>query len=260
MKRSIAMFCALAALCTIGLAACNDSGITPGNTTTTPRNVKDFTHLDISHGFEVVVIRDTAESVTIEAPEGWQSKIRTYVSEGTLHINIEDNIFSGSFSPRKAYVHMKSLASVEASGGSRVSSIDTFSAEAFAMQGSGGSSINLRLTAGAIRCEASGGTSITIAGTARNVTVASCSGSSRVAVTGTADDLTVEECSGGSEVHAFDLPTGTAAVDASGGSSVDVRAANELNADASGGSTVRYKGHPHITQHLSGGSRLVDAN
>lgn len=260
MKRSIAMFGALAALCSICLAACNDSGVTPGNTTTTTRGVKDFTRLDVSHGFEVVITRDTIESLTIEAPEGWQSRIRTYVSEGTLHINIEDNIFSGEFSPRKAYVHMKSLAGVEASGASKVSSIDTFSAGTFAMQGSGGSSINLRLAAGTIRCEAGGGTSFTIGGAAQTITVASCSGGSRITVNGTADYLSVEECSGGSEVHAFDLPTGTAAVDASGGSSVDLRAANELNASASGGSTVRYKGHPRITQDMSGGSRLVDAN
>ncbi|HVZ38718.1 MAG TPA: head GIN domain-containing protein [Candidatus Kapabacteria bacterium] len=260
MKNTLAILCVAAIAGSAGLACCNDLSVTPGNTVTSTRDVHGFSRIDITHGFDVIVTRDTAESLTIEAPEGWQPRIQTYVTDGTLHIDVDDAVFSGSFTPRRAYLHLVNLNGISASGGSHISSPAVFTSDTFSLNGSGGSVINLHLNAGMLLCDASGSSSFTITGTMGAVNVVECSGSSGITIGGTAQSMTVSACSGGSQVHAFDLHAATAVVDASGGSAVEISASNDLNASASGGSTVRYKGHPHLTQHASGGSSIEDAN
>ncbi|MBS1912814.1 MAG: DUF2807 domain-containing protein [Bacteroidetes bacterium] len=260
MKNTLAILSVAALAGCVGLASCNDLSVTPGNTVTSTRDVHGFSRIDITHGFDVIVTKDTTESLTIEAPEGWQPRIQTYVKDGTLHIDVDDAVFSSSFTPRRAYLHLVTLNGISASGGSHVSSSDVFTSDAFSLNGSGGSGIDLHVNAGTLECEASGGSTFTITGTTGAVNVEHCSGSSDITIAGTAQSMNLGECSGGSRVHAFDLRTATAVVDASGGSAVEVSVSSDLNASASGGSKVRYKGHPHLTQHASGGSSIEDAN
>ena len=219
------------------LSACTN--FITGPTTTEERRVSGYSFVEVASGFDVEIRLDTTEGVTIEAPEEAMKHIETIVSGDRLHIGL-DNVFNGSFSPRRAIVRVRSLRGVAASGGTEIEGVGTFTAPDFSLEASGGSRVTLSVTAGRTGMSASGGSEITLRGSS--------------------DNLAIESFSGGGRFHGFDYATSVTTLEASGGSRLDVRAAARLDVDASGGSAIYYRGHPTITSDLSGGSKIVDAN
>lgn len=231
----------LASLATalLAVAACNELAVTPGQVTTTTRPVQGVERVTAGNSFEIVLIRDTAESLTIEAPEGFLPYIRTEVSGGTLNIDLDERV-SSRFSPKRITLHFRSLDGITASGAASFTSADTMTGNAFALTLSGASRAAFPVRVGTLNCEASG--------------------ASVVSLTGSAGNLNTSDFSGASILHAYNLNATSCDVHASGASYLDVTAVDRLDVHASGGSVVSYRGHPKVTQDVSGGSSVVDAN
>jgi len=225
-------------LALLSFTACHFTKVNPeaGNLTTTTRPVSGFSGLRIEDGIQTTIVKGTTESVTIEAREGYQSYFKTEVVNGVLRIYIDNRLNTRNLTERRAVVTMKTLTSLNTSGGARVTSNDNFAPGSLSIKVSGGGYVGLPVTTDILTISGSGGSEFELSGTARTVTI---------------DDL-----SGGSTALLANLPANACTVDASGGSVAEVNVSQELTVRASGGSRVRYRGTPRISQNLSGGSSV----
>lgn len=219
-------------------SACHINTVSPepGNLTTTTRPVSGFTGLRIEDGIQATLMQGTTESVQIETREGYQPYFLTEVTNGILRIYIDRRLNDNKVKERRAVVTLKSFNSLTTSGGARVTSTDTFSPGTLSISVSGGGFVGLPLTTDALALSSSGGSEISLTGTARTVSVS--------------------QLSGGSTLRLANLTSTACTLDASGGSTAEVNVSQELAVTASGGSTIRYQGTPRITQKLSGGSSV----
>ena len=132
-----------------------------------------------------------------------------------------------------------SYRSFTASGGSRISSSEPFTASEATITLSGGSHASLATTCSTMAIDCSGGSELTLKGTCDNADI---------------------NCSGGSHCYAYDFSTAKATVNISGGSGLEITVTESLTGDNSGGSRIRYKGTPALLNiNNSGGSTTVSA-
>jgi hypothetical protein len=238
MKGSSAVLWALTVVAgSAALSSCKTS--VSGPPVTVEREVAGFTSIDVASGFEIELVRDSIDGLSIEAPEDALAHITSKVVDRTLHVEL-DGVLVGSFSPKRLIIRARSIDGISLSGGCRLTSTREIASSTMRLEESGGSRIDMRLKASRTDVASSGGSQLTLHGTT--------------------DVLSIDGISGGGTVEAFDCPARESSVDASGGSRVETRASERLTVSASGGSIVAYKGRPAITSDLSGGSRIVDAN
>ena len=203
------------------------------------RNVTSFHAVEISHGIDLYITQGGTEGVAISASEEkYRSNIKTRVENGVLKIYYDDGgtmvHFTWGNRQMKAYVTVKSIDGLNASGGSDVYVQGMIQASNLSIDLSGGRDLNGQLQATLVKIVATGG--------------------SDVKISGKADKLSVE-ASGGSDFKGYDFITDNCDIDASGGSDVYISVNKEMNVKASGGSDVFYKGTAVINStEASGGS------
>lgn len=209
------------------------------------RNAKNFHAIEISDGIDLYLSQGTEEAVAVSASSNeYRDKIRVEVVNGTLKIYYERdrswgmNINWGN-RKMKAYVSVKNLDKLYASGGADILIDNELNTNILAMHISGGSDFKGKLNVKEFTLDASGGSDATISGRAEEVKI---------------------EASGGSDVHAYELITGTCTVRSSGGSDVHITANREINASASGGSDIYYKGTASSNTSKSGGGSIKKVN
>jgi hypothetical protein len=221
------------------LNSCFKECIEPGSLTTEFRTAKDFTGIDAGSAFEVYITQGDTEEVRIESNRGYLSHITTSVSGGVLHIGTDHSVHMCSPHILKAFVTVKSLNKVIASGASTIAGSSDFQAENFDIELRGASEINLSLNVtNTLNCNASGASEATL--------------------TGSANTFQVISLSGASDLHAYNFATEKTIIDNSGASDAEVNVSSELSVTASGASVVKYKGSPVIVKmELSGASELI---
>ncbi len=209
------------------------------------RNAKNFHAIEISDGIDLYLSQGAEEAVAVSASSSeYRDKIHVEVINGTLKIYYERErnwgmgIHWGS-RKLKAYVSVKTLDKLYASGGSDILIDNELTTNTLAMHISGGSDFKGKLNLKELTLDASGGSDATISGRADQVKI---------------------EASGGSDVHAYDLITGTCTIRSSGGSDVHITANKEINANASGGSDIYYKGTASSNTSKSGGGSIKKVN
>ncbi len=107
------------------------------------------------------------------------------------------------------------------------------------------------------RLEASGASSVSIAGLKNSELNIDSSGASKVKVSGETAKLTVE-VSGATKIDAEELKAIDADVEASGASSVTVNVSGDLRSEANGASKVLYTGTPaNVEKTTHGASRVA---
>lgn len=205
------------------------------------RSVPAFHGIRVSAGIDLY-LSEGDEAVAVSARSiDFRDRIRTVVEDGVLRIYFEANdgkgVVWGNNKSLKAYVSVRQLDQLSASGGSDVYVEGT-------------------LHASALRFELSGGSDFKGAVAVQGKLEATLSGGSDADISGTAGTLTVS-ASGGSDFKGADLSVDNCTADASGGSDVDVTVTREIRASASGGSDVYYRGAATLAEsHKSGGSDI----
>ena len=106
--------------------------------------------------------------------------------------------------------------------------------------------------------QGSGATSATITGVKAESFKLNLSGASKCTVAGSADRLSVE-CSGASRANTAKLDAKNVKANANGASSVDLHAAESLDADASGASTILFSGNPAKLKKDASGASTIKA-
>lgn len=208
------------------------------------RNVSSFHAIEIADGVDLYLTQGNDEAVAVSASTNdYRDRIRAEVVNGVLKIyfNQEGTWRLNWFGNRKlkAYVSVKKLDGLFASGGSDVYIEDRLTTDKLSLALSGGSDFRGKVDAGVLKLSASGGSDAYLSGKADKVSIIA---------------------SGGSDVHGFELVTNSCTIESSGGSDVRITANKELQANASGGSDVYYKGSATSSTSKSGGGSIKRVN
>jgi hypothetical protein len=205
------------------------------------RNVVGFHAIEVGGGIDLYLSQGD-EAVAVSASETkYRDRITTEVVNGVLKIRYEYEKglrinWTSSKMQLKAYVSVKELDKLNASGGSDVRVEGSLTFTKLALGVSGGSDFTGKVDVTDLKANASGGSDIHISGSAKTLDI---------------------DVSGGSDFKGFDLTVENCTVEASGGSDVSVTATKELNVESSGGSDVYYKGAAMIRNIKSSGGGSV---
>ncbi len=203
------------------------------------RTARGFHAIEISDGIDLYLTQGNEEAVAVSASSSeYRDKIQVEVVNGVLKIYYERQRNWGvNWGNRqlRAYVSVKTLDRLSASGGADVSIENTLNAGNLRLDLSGGSDLKGKIVAQELNVSASGGSDAHISGSANKLKI---------------------DASGGSDFHGYDLISNYCTVETSGGSDVKVTANKEINGSASGGSDVYYRGTALNTASKSGGSSI----
>ena len=204
------------------------------------RNVSSFHAVSVSGGVDLILTQSDAEAVAVSANKlDDRDNIVTEVVDGVLKIYYDaPSGFSFSWTSRKlrAYVSVKNIDGLRASGGSDVDVNGTLSVAKLKMDISGGSDFKGKVDVTDLEISQSGGSDVDISGRAANVSI---------------------HASGGSDFNGYELATDKCAAHCSGGSDITITVNKELSADASGGSDIHYRGTGTVTKAGSSGGGSV---
>jgi len=193
-----------------------------GKDATDKRQVAAFTKLDIAGSFNITLVQDSSNSVTINADDNILNIIKTDISGDKLKISTDNkNICSSK--QITITIGVRSLKSISASGAVEITSNGRLNVGDLDLNLSGATKINLDVAASNVNTEGSGISDITLKGQASSHAV---------------------ELSGSGNVHAFDFVVGSYSIETSGQSDCEINVLNELNIHSTGASDIKYKGSP----------------
>lgn len=202
------------------------------------RTVGGFETIRVADGIDLYITQSAEEGVAVSATEiSYRDKIKTIVEKGELKIYFDQN-WGWNWKNRKlkAYVAVKSLKGIKASGGSDVIVQGVLNCQELSMKLSGGSDFTGNVSVTNLTIDQNGGSDVRIKGNVVNLRV---------------------EASGGSDFKGNDLTAEYAIIEASGGSDATVTVTKEIAAEANGGSDISYKGNPVIKYKSSSGGGSI---
>jgi hypothetical protein len=203
------------------------------------RTVGSFHAVQLSHAFSVIITQGSEEAVAVSAADkDLMAHIKTKVENGVLKIGFENDKKWNARNPKlKAYISVKNLDAIRASGACEVK-------------------IEGTLNAPSLKIELSGASDLTGKINVSDKLDAHLSGASDLSLTGIADNATID-VNGASEMKAYDFTTSNCKIEASGASSVQITVDKELSANVSGASNVRYKGTGMIRDIKTSGAGSI---
>jgi len=203
------------------------------------RNVSGFHGVHISNGIDLYIIQGSTEGVAVSASDTkYRDNIKTVVEDGMLKIYYDAGLgvhinWGIGDKKMKAYVTVKNIDELHASGGSDVYTKSSLQSARLDLHLSGGSDFHGKVDIGQFTVHQTGGSDVDISGKAGSLSV---------------------EASGGSDFKGYDLISDNCDINASGGSDMSVTVNKELNVRASGGSDVNYQGTGVIKNSSTSGS------
>ncbi|MGB8195044.1 MAG: head GIN domain-containing protein [Chitinophagaceae bacterium] len=206
------------------------------------RSVSGFHAISVGGGIDLQLTQGNEEAVAVSASKTeYRDKIKTVVENGVLKIFYEtDNWrnwgWTGSSKKLKAYVSIKNIDGLKASGGSDVIINGTLNSAKLDLGLSGGSDFKGAVNITELSGDLSGGSDLNISGRATNLTI---------------------EASGGSDVDGYELTVDNCTASCSGGSDIRITVNKELVASASGGSDINYRGNATVKKKSSSGGSSV---
>lgn len=202
------------------------------------RIVTDFDKLKSSGSFDIEIINGEEYNVVVYAESNIISYIETYVTNGTLNIDIRGLHNINNRLPMQVIVTTPQMRSIKQSGSGGIIA-DYFDANEFDLFISGSGSISTTIDAAVIDAGISGSGNIEISGSA---------------------SLVNYNISGSGRIDGYDLHTKNCDARISGSGSMYVSATDLIQATISGSGNVFYKGEPAIDSHISGSGRVISRN
>jgi hypothetical protein len=229
------------------------------------RKVPSFTAISVSSAIDLYLTQSNKNEVAVSASnDEIRDHIVTEVVGGTLIIRLGDNgtWFSwkkwGNYKT-KAYVSIKDIDALTASGASNVHLVNTIESPKMRIKLSGASDFKGNIKAGVLMYQLTGASDYKGEVTANSIDIDG-SGASSIELTGRVDDLAVE-VSGSSDAKLFNLTAKGAILRASGASNIGVTVTEMLRANSSGASDINYKGNPNVKEsNTSGASNIRRRN
>lgn len=229
----------LLAFVVAGLSAgCSDNG----NRITKTYGLTDFDALNVSHAFEVEVMPSDKESVELVVSSKLEKYLVVEKKGSTLYIGMKNSYNFRWFDINpclKAYVSLKDLRQVTASGASEVDLAAAYDAV--------GQNLDIEL---------SGASSFD--GRVLNVNrlTAGVSGASELDLQGNGNAMLLE-VSGASKTDLDEFPVKTFSGDVSGASHVELYVTETFSGSASGASNIEVEGRPQVLKAEESGASHI---
>ncbi len=210
-----------------------------GKEASATRKVGDFTRLDISGSYKIILKQDSTLGISLTGDDNLLELVKTEVSGDELKISTgSKNICANR--DMFIVIGVRNLEQIKASGAIDINSNGKIVAKNFKFDLSGATKINMDLDAAAVTTEGSGVTEVTLRGQATSHRI---------------------DLSGGGKIHAFDFIVGNYDIETSGASDCDINVLHELSVNSSGASDIKYKGNPTtINNKKAGISSITKVN
>ena len=225
------------------------------------RKVPSFTAISVSSAIDLYLTQSNKNEVAVSATnDEIRDHIITEVVGGTLIIRLGDK---GSwFSWRKwgnyktkAYVSIKDIDALTASGASTVHLVNTIESPKMRIKLSGASDFKGNIKAGVLMYQLTGASDYKGEVSANSIDIDG-SGASSIELIGKVDDLAIE-VSGASDAKLYNLTAKGAILRASGASNIGVTVTEILRASSSGASDINYKGNPTVKESNTSGASSI---
>ncbi len=225
------------------------------------RKVGSFTAINVSNAIDLYLTQSGTNEVAVSAStDEYRDKIITEVEGGTLIIKMDhkNGWFNWKYwgnTKAKAYVSVKDVDAIIASGASNVRIITKVESPKLKIRLSGASDFKGVLELGALNLQVSGASDFKGRIEAKSL-VLDASGASTVELDGNVEDLSAD-VSGASNAKLQDLKAKGGTVQTSGASTAKVNVSQLLKLDASGASTIHYYGSPSRKEIKNTGSSTI---
>jgi hypothetical protein len=225
------------------------------------RKVPSFTAISVSSAIDLYLTQSNKNEVAVSATnDEIRDHIITEVVGGTLIIRLGDKgtWFSwrkwGNYKT-KAYVSIKDIDALTASGASTVHLVNTIESPKMRIKLSGASDFKGNIKAGVLMYQLTGASDYKGEVTANSIDIDG-SGASSIELIGKVDDLAIE-VSGASDAKLYNLTAKGALLRASGASNIGVTVTEILRANSSGASDINYKGNPTVKESNTSGASSI---
>jgi len=244
----------LALIIGMGFTSCRKSMFIAGNrnVSTQTRELDSFSKLANNGSFEVVIIKDTATYVIVEAESNLIPHILTYIDNGALIIDSHENLNNHRNMILK--VHTPHLEAVQLNGSGNID-FETFTSEQFSavVDGSGNIKGSALCTDAYLRIDGSGNLSI---GLECNELDASIHGSGSIRMVGQGQ-TSIIGIYGSGDIKDYDFVQENCEVVSNGSGNVYLTVTQSLKAKIEGSGSVHYMGDPLVHSEINGSGSVI---
>jgi hypothetical protein len=220
-------------------------------------NVSDFKGIDVSSGFDVILVQGNSETLTLTIQENLFEYVTAKVENGTLKIYTRNNLRPTQ--PMKARITFKEISTLKVSGGGDVYGETPVNAGAMDINISGGGDFRSVVNSDELKFNISGGGDTEIAGKAVNFSV-NVSGGGDFESKVNAGKITCRIGGGGDLYLRNESPASYADIDINGGGDLDMKmSAEELRCSVSGGGNALISGQASVFEIDINGGGDADA-
>jgi hypothetical protein len=217
------------ALGLLTLNSCQGGIVGNGNVETRNEKIGNFSRLDISGNFHVILEPSDKPFVRLELDENLFDIVKVSEEGSTLRIETRLNILQAR--KKTITIGYKELDKMELSGAIKMVSDSTLRMESLNIQITGAGRLDFEIEAKTLKLD--------------------LSGASECDFRGKVDKLRIH-LSGAGDFDARDLMANEVEVDLSGAGTARVYAREKLDVSISGVGSVRYRGEPEIHKSVSG--------
>jgi hypothetical protein len=219
-------------------------------------DVSGFHAIDVSSGFDVVLVQGNSEGLTLTAQENFFEHITAKVEQGVLKIYTDRNMNESK--GLKARITFKSIDNLKVSGGGDISCETTIDVPDINISLSGGGDMITNLNTDDLKCHISGGGDATIGGKIGNYKL-EMSGGGDLKSNVAAGYITCALSGGGDLTFKGNGKSTDANVSISGGGDIELDIhAEKLQCSISGGGDARLTGTADDFKiDLNGGGDII---
>jgi|GEM_PF-1429483 len=219
--------------------------------------VSDFQGIEVSGGFDVILLQGNTEGLTLTAQENLFEYITVDVEQGILKIYTKNNIMATH--PMKARITFRSIENLKISGGGDVTSETTIDVPVLSMHISGGGDLKSIVNTDELKCHISGGGDAEVDGSIKNYNV-DLSGGGDIHSNITSDVLSCNISGGGNLTVTNKSKASNANIDINGGGNLKIAIdVAKLNCSVSGGGDVTLTGQAEDLEISINGGGDVNA-
>ncbi len=199
------------------------------------RKVSDFTRIDISGGYKVILKQDSSLSVTVGADDNLIKYIRVELDGNKLRVSSRKNLCASG--PITLNIGVKRLEGIKTSGAVDLESDGRLVTQDLSLRLNGASKVTMDLNAANVITEGSGSTEINLKGQASSHRI---------------------DLSGSGKIHALDFVVDSYDIQTTGASECQINVLHNLNVNTTGASDIKYRGNPsNVNSHKTGASSLT---
>jgi hypothetical protein len=236
---------------------CIDGPCIDGNhqVITEKRIIGSFNTISSESFFDVYIIQDSVNEVTVEAESNLMPFINTWVSGNTLVLREHENHCLNNNAPIRITVRVKELSRVYLTGSGIIQGETEITSDSFRTELSGSGVIDLEVNAATIDALVTGSGVINLGVTANHVE-ARITGSGEINLWGETERTDLE-ITGSGQIKAYGLIQDTCYANISGSGNIYVDVNEYLEVRISGSGSIYYKGNPQVTTYITGSGSVI---